>query len=241
MNYITHLSRETCANGIGRSSDCFWARSIVSDEGNENPWNPARAGSARSFDKRLNHRPRPVEHIRKTRILTGGCQQSDSFRRGRERGRRLAFLICILTGFLKVMNILNARVFRAAAPPPAVSAAAKLLSLPLLRRPINCRASISGHFCRPITLLRTSSPISGRLAQRKKIYLSNASPSAAYSRQCRRPIAIRFRVNIIGRRRRRCYIRLWYMHAANDKVEFPGKKDAFATRTDKNMVIPAEC
>lgn len=30
-----------------------------------------------------------------------------AFRRRRERGRRLAFLICILTGFLKVMNILR--------------------------------------------------------------------------------------------------------------------------------------
>ena len=51
-----------------------------------------------------------AEDIWKTKILTGECQRDDSLRRRRERRTRLAFSICILTGFRKVMNILRAPV-----------------------------------------------------------------------------------------------------------------------------------
>jgi len=79
-----------------------------------------------------------------------------------------------------------------------------------------------------------------RTFRAQKKYLSNAPSRVAYSQQCRRPIAIHFRVNIIGRRHRLLYTS-WCMYAANDKVESSGKKDTSAMCTDKKMVISTEC
>lgn len=161
---------------------------------------------ARSSDKRLNHRSRDRRgYICKTKILTNECQQNDSLRRRRERGRRLAFFICILTGFLKVMNILRrTSVFVCVRKsPPAVERKIAVIIAAVIRRSINCYASTSGEgerYCRPIALLH--SPISEcalHTKKKKNTYLM------AYSRQCRRPITNHFRPNIIGHRRcRRC-------------------------------------
>lgn len=182
-----------------------------------------------------------VKHILKTRILTSGCQQNDSFRRSRECGRRLAFLICILTGFLKVMNILwHPRAFSYVSRHEIIIAIGNRCWLRRKRRhvgPLIVARQYEGWTLLPADCLIMH--FCQRMFRAKKKYLSNAPSRVAYSRQCRRPIAIHFRVNIIGRRRRLLYTS-WYMYAANDKVESSGKKDASATCTDKKMV-PTEC